>query len=83
MTEVTYANLRFENSHELDNIAEPKDTKEKGVVSIDLSLLILAKVNGMVNTSSYKPRGLLLALLLSKSYTGYKFTMYFVVAISA
>ncbi|KAM6144567.1 C-type lectin domain family 12 member A-like [Phoenicopterus ruber ruber] len=28
--EVTYANLKFENSHELDNIAEPKDTKEKG-----------------------------------------------------
>ncbi|XP_030905959.1 killer cell lectin-like receptor subfamily G member 1 isoform X2 [Melopsittacus undulatus] len=30
MTEVTYANLRFENNHELDNIAGPKDTKKKG-----------------------------------------------------
>ncbi|KAM9580085.1 early activation antigen CD69-like isoform 4-T4 [Guaruba guarouba] len=29
MIEVTYANLRFENNHELDNIAERKDTKEK------------------------------------------------------
>ncbi|XP_074728099.1 CD209 antigen-like protein A isoform X3 [Strix uralensis] len=28
--EVTYANLKFENSHELDNIKEPEDTKEKG-----------------------------------------------------
>ncbi|XP_009463999.1 PREDICTED: C-type lectin domain family 12 member B-like [Nipponia nippon] len=28
--EVTYANLKFENSHELDNITEPEDTKEKG-----------------------------------------------------
>ncbi|XP_008946754.1 PREDICTED: C-type lectin domain family 12 member B-like [Merops nubicus] len=28
--EVTYANLKFENSHELGNIAEPEDTKEKG-----------------------------------------------------
>ncbi|XP_075347873.1 C-type lectin domain family 12 member B-like [Mycteria americana] len=28
--EVTYANLKFENSHELDNITKPEDTKEKG-----------------------------------------------------
>ncbi|XP_054705739.1 C-type lectin domain family 12 member A-like isoform X1 [Grus americana] len=28
--EVTYANLKFENSYELDNITEPEDTKEKG-----------------------------------------------------
>nr|XP_009931705.1 PREDICTED: C-type lectin domain family 12 member B-like [Opisthocomus hoazin] len=28
--EVTYANLKFENSHQLDNFTEPKDTKEKG-----------------------------------------------------
>ncbi|XP_075019355.1 natural killer cells antigen CD94-like isoform X4 [Calonectris borealis] len=27
--EITYANLKFENSHELDNITEPEDTKEK------------------------------------------------------
>lgn len=30
MTEVTYANLKFENNHELDNISETKKTKEKG-----------------------------------------------------
>uniref|UniRef100_A0A8B9EUY4 C-type lectin domain-containing protein n=1 Tax=Amazona collaria TaxID=241587 RepID=A0A8B9EUY4_9PSIT len=30
MIEVTYANLRFENNHELHNITETKDTKEKG-----------------------------------------------------
>ncbi|XP_026719960.1 C-type lectin domain family 12 member A-like [Athene cunicularia] len=28
--EITYANLKFENCHELDNIREPEDTKEKG-----------------------------------------------------
>ncbi|XP_009969334.3 C-type lectin domain family 12 member A-like isoform X2 [Tyto alba] len=28
--EVTYANLKFENSHELDNITKREDTKEKG-----------------------------------------------------
>ncbi|KAM6211970.1 C-type lectin domain family 12 member B-like [Sarcoramphus papa] len=28
--EVTYANLKFENSHELDNITDPENTKEKG-----------------------------------------------------
>ncbi|KAM9293573.1 C-type lectin domain family 12 member B-like [Morus bassanus] len=28
--EVTYANLKFENNHELDNITKPADTKEKG-----------------------------------------------------
>ncbi|XP_064000031.1 C-type lectin domain family 12 member A-like [Pogoniulus pusillus] len=28
--EVTYANLKFENTYELENIREPKDTKEKG-----------------------------------------------------
>ncbi|KAM9639327.1 C-type lectin domain family 12 member B-like isoform 1-T1 [Morphnus guianensis] len=28
--EVTYANLKFENSHELDNITKPEDTKKKG-----------------------------------------------------
>ncbi|KAM6293057.1 C-type lectin domain family 12 member A-like [Porphyrio hochstetteri] len=28
--EVTYANLKFENSHELTNITEPEDTKDKG-----------------------------------------------------
>ncbi|XP_029896379.1 C-type lectin domain family 12 member A-like isoform X5 [Aquila chrysaetos chrysaetos] len=27
--EVTYANLKFENSHELDNITKPEDTKKK------------------------------------------------------
>jgi len=34
--EVTYANLKFENSHQLDNFTEPKDTKEKGAVSMKL-----------------------------------------------
>ncbi|XP_010140125.1 PREDICTED: C-type lectin domain family 12 member A-like [Buceros rhinoceros silvestris] len=28
--EITYANLKFENSHELGNITRPEDTKEKG-----------------------------------------------------
>ncbi|XP_010573666.1 PREDICTED: C-type lectin domain family 12 member B-like isoform X1 [Haliaeetus leucocephalus] len=28
--EVTYANLKFENSYELDNITKPEDTKKKG-----------------------------------------------------
>ncbi|XP_010208100.1 C-type lectin domain family 12 member A-like [Colius striatus] len=28
--EVTYANLKFKNRHELDNIAAPEDTQEKG-----------------------------------------------------
>lgn len=34
--EVTYANLKFENSYELDNITKPEDTKKKGVVSMKL-----------------------------------------------
>ncbi|KAM6439204.1 C-type lectin domain family 12 member A-like [Rhynochetos jubatus] len=29
--EVTYANLKFENSHEPDNSTEPEETKEKGL----------------------------------------------------
>ncbi|KAM6093512.1 C-type lectin domain family 12 member A-like [Chlamydotis macqueenii] len=35
--EVTYANLKFENSHELANITEPEDTKEKGPPTLSRS----------------------------------------------
>lgn len=45
--EIVYANLKFENSHELDNITEPGNTKEKGVVSMKLLWLILDKADGV------------------------------------
>lgn len=45
--EIIYANLKFENSNELDNITEPGNTKEKGVVSVKLLYFIPAKVDGM------------------------------------
>ncbi|KAM9276475.1 C-type lectin domain family 12 member A-like [Cariama cristata] len=35
--EITYANLTFGNSHELDNIAESKDTKEQGPPTLSRS----------------------------------------------
>lgn len=63
--EVTYANLKFENSYELNNITEPEETKKKGVVFMKLLWFILAKVDGIGNTFNYMPKGLLLALLLS------------------
>lgn len=63
--EVTYANLKFENTYELDNITR-EDTKEKGVVSMKLLWFILAKVDGMGNIFNYMPKGPLLALLLSE-----------------
>lgn len=64
--EVTYANLKFENSYELDNITKPEDTKKKGVVSMKLLWFILAKVDGVGNTFNYMPKGPLFALLLSE-----------------
>lgn len=64
--EVTYANLKFENIYDLDNIRKPEDTKGKGVVSMKLLWFILANVGGMGNTFNYMPNGPLLALLLSE-----------------
>uniref|UniRef100_A0A8C4JSN1 C-type lectin domain family 1 member B-like n=1 Tax=Dromaius novaehollandiae TaxID=8790 RepID=A0A8C4JSN1_DRONO len=55
--EVTYANLKFENCHVMDNITEPEDTKEKGhhtsscswwSVVLILFTLFLALLMGLV-----------------------------------
>lgn len=78
--EITYANLKFENSHELDNITQPEDTKEKGVVSVKLLWFIPAKVNGPENTFNYALEGPLLALYYQKNY---KYILGFDAVISA
>lgn len=48
--EIIYANLKFENCYELDNVPEPEVPKEKGVVSIKLLWFILSNVDRMGNT---------------------------------